>query len=65
MSARVIEMVSSLLTNIEFFSKWCISFSYEVIETATDVFLILEYVDGGELFDYIVNNGKANILSMK
>jgi 5'-AMP-activated protein kinase catalytic alpha subunit len=36
-----------------------------VIETTTDVFLILEYVDGGELFDYIVNNGKVHELSIK
>lgn len=32
---------------------------YEVIPTATDIFLILEYVAGGELFDYIVQHGKS------
>ena len=31
---------------------------YEVIETATDVFMFLEYVSGGELFDMIVQKGK-------
>eukprot|EP00300_Choanocystis_sp_HF-7_P009458 c16447_g1_i3.p1 GENE.c16447_g1_i3~~c16447_g1_i3.p1 ORF type:complete len:457 (+),score=82.54 c16447_g1_i3:257-1627(+) len=31
---------------------------YEVIYTATDVFMIMEYVSGGELFDYIVTHGK-------
>eukprot|EP01028_Stygiella_incarcerata_P011279 TRINITY_DN62_c0_g1_i1.p1 TRINITY_DN62_c0_g1~~TRINITY_DN62_c0_g1_i1.p1 ORF type:complete len:508 (-),score=123.69 TRINITY_DN62_c0_g1_i1:259-1782(-) len=31
---------------------------YEVIETMTDIFLIMEYVSGGELFDYIVSRGK-------
>ena len=32
---------------------------YEVIPTATDIFLILEYVAGGELFEYIVQHGKS------
>lgn len=31
---------------------------YEVIETATDVFMFIEYVSGGELFDLIVQKGK-------
>lgn len=31
---------------------------YEVIETATDIFMVMEYVSGGELFDHIVTNGK-------
>ena len=31
---------------------------YEVIPTATDIFLILEYVAGGELYDYIIQHGK-------
>lgn len=32
---------------------------YEVIPTATDIFLILEYVAGGEMFEYIVRHGKS------
>ena len=32
---------------------------YEVIPTTTDIFLILEYVAGGELFEYIVRHGKS------
>jgi serine/threonine protein kinase len=28
---------------------------YEVIYTPSDIFMILEYVSGGELFDHIVN----------
>lgn len=31
---------------------------YEVLPTASDIFLIMEYVDGGELYDYIVKQGK-------
>lgn len=33
---------------------------YEVIETQADVFMVMEYVDGGELFDFIVSNGKVS-----
>ena len=31
---------------------------YEVIDSPTDIFMIMEYVDGGELFDYLVANGR-------
>ena len=31
---------------------------YQVIETATDIYLVMEYIDGGELFDYIVQRGR-------
>lgn len=34
---------------------------YEVIETQTDVFLVMEYVSGGELFDYIVSKNKVHL----
>jgi len=33
---------------------------YEVIETPTDVFLVMEYGSGGELFDYIVSKGRLH-----
>jgi len=33
---------------------------YEVIDTPTDIFLISEYVSGGELFDYIVSKGRLS-----
>lgn len=33
---------------------------YEVIETPTDILLIMEYVSGGELFEYIVSHGRLN-----
>ena len=31
---------------------------YEIIETHKDLYLIMEYASGGELFDYIVSKGK-------
>lgn len=31
---------------------------YEVWENKSDLFLVLEYVDGGELFDYLVSKGR-------
>lgn len=31
---------------------------YEVIDTPTDIYVIMEYVKSGELFDYIVEKGR-------
>jgi 5'-AMP-activated protein kinase catalytic alpha subunit len=31
---------------------------YEVIDTPSDIFVIMEYVSGGELFDFIVSRGR-------
>lgn len=31
---------------------------FEVIDTPTDIFVVMEYVSGGELFDYIVSKGR-------
>jgi 5'-AMP-activated protein kinase catalytic alpha subunit len=33
---------------------------YEVIDTPTDIFLVNEYVSGGELFDFIVSKGRLS-----
>ena len=33
---------------------------YEVIDTPTDIFVVMEYVSGGELFDYIVSRGRLS-----
>lgn len=30
---------------------------YEVIETTSDIYVVIEYVKSGELFDYIVEKG--------
>jgi len=32
---------------------------YEVIDTPSDIFVVMEYVSGGELFDYIVAKGRV------
>ncbi|KAE8734504.1 hypothetical protein F3Y22_tig00000764pilonHSYRG00192 [Hibiscus syriacus] len=33
-----------------------ITLVYEVIETTTDIFMVVEYVESGELYDYIAGN---------
>lgn len=33
---------------------------YEIIETPKQIFLIMEYASGGELFEYIVANNRIN-----
>ncbi|CAM6001477.1 unnamed protein product, partial [Sphagnum balticum] len=33
---------------------------YKCVSTPTDIFLAMEYVSGGELFDYIIKNGKVS-----
>ena len=33
---------------------------YEIIETSKQLFLIMEYASGGELFDYVANSGPFN-----
>lgn len=48
------------ITNMKLFRHPHIIRLYEVIETTTDIFMIMEYVPGGELFDYIVSNGKLS-----
>lgn len=33
---------------------------FEIMETPEAIFMVMEYASGGELFDYIVENGKVN-----
>ena len=33
---------------------------YEVIETASDIFVVMEFVNGGEIFDYIVERKRLS-----
>jgi len=43
-----------------FFSLVCCR--YQVISTPTDFFMVMEYVSGGELFDYICKHGRVRII---
>lgn len=33
---------------------------YEVVETPSDIYVVMEYVKSGELFDYIVEKGRLH-----
>ena len=33
---------------------------YEVVETNSDIYVVMEYVKSGELFDYIVEKGRLH-----
>ena len=50
------------------FDKMKIYFSiyirYQVISTPTDIFMVMEYASGGELFEYIKSRGKVGFLSL-
>lgn len=37
----------------------CLCCRYQVISTPTDFFMVMEYVSGGELFDYICKHGRV------
>ena len=37
---------------------------YEVIYTPTDIYMVMEFVPGGELFDFIVSNGRVIVASL-
>lgn len=37
----------------------CLYLRYQVISTPTDFFMVMEYVSGGELFDYICKHGRV------
>lgn len=33
---------------------------FEIIHTKSDIFMVTEYINGGELFDYIIENGRLS-----
>lgn len=58
---RTLDVVGKIrreIQNLKLFRHPHIIKLYQVISTPTDIFMIMEYVSGGELFDYIVKNGK-------
>ncbi|KAK5583102.1 hypothetical protein RB653_004692 [Dictyostelium firmibasis] len=54
------EKIRREIQNMKLFRHPHIIKLYEVIETTTDIFMVMEYVTGGELFEYIVKNGKLS-----
>lgn len=57
-SLDVVSKIRREIQNLKLFRHPHIIKLYQVISTPTDIFMIMEYVSGGELFDYIVKNGK-------
>nr|XP_053629506.1 5'-AMP-activated protein kinase catalytic subunit alpha-2-like [Cherax quadricarinatus]QPF20893.1 AMP-activated protein kinase subunit alpha [Cherax quadricarinatus] len=56
-----LDMVSKIkreITNLKLFRHPHIIKLYQVISTPTDIFMVMEYASGGELFDYIKKKGK-------
>ncbi|XP_060574981.1 5'-AMP-activated protein kinase catalytic subunit alpha-2-like isoform X19 [Ruditapes philippinarum] len=54
----VVGKIRKEIQNLKLFRHPHIIKLYQVISTPTDIFMVMEYVSGGELFDYIVKNGK-------
>lgn len=58
-AAKMDQRIFSEIKILRLFSHPNICRLYDVIQTPTHIFLIMEYVEGGELFDYIVKEGKV------
>ena len=54
----VVGKIRREIQNLKLFRHPHIIKLYQVISTPTDIFMVMEFVSGGELFDYIVKNGK-------
>jgi len=54
----VVGKIKREIQNLKLFRHPHIIKLYQVISTPTDIFMVMEYVAGGELFDYIVKHGK-------
>ena len=54
----VVGKIRREIQNLKLFRHPHIIKLYQVISTPSDIFMIMEYVSGGELFNYIVKNGK-------
>jgi 5'-AMP-activated protein kinase catalytic alpha subunit len=57
-SLDVVGKIRREIQNLRLFRHPHIIRLYQVISTPSDIFLIMEYVAGGELFDYIVKHGR-------
>ncbi|CAB3981331.1 5 -AMP-activated kinase catalytic subunit alpha-2-like [Paramuricea clavata] len=58
-SLDVVGKIRREITNLKLFRHPHIIKLYQVISTPTDIFMIMEYVSGGELFEYILKHGKS------
>ncbi|XP_005096925.1 5'-AMP-activated protein kinase catalytic subunit alpha-2 [Aplysia californica] len=54
----VVGKIRREIQNLKLFRHPHIIKLYQVISTPTDIFMVMEHVAGGELFDYIVKNGR-------
>ncbi|CEF67670.1 5'-AMP-activated protein kinase catalytic subunit alpha-1 [Strongyloides ratti] len=54
----VVGKIRREIQNMQMFRHPHIIKLYQVISTPTDIFMFMEYVSGGELFDYIVKHGR-------
>ncbi|XP_061658228.1 5'-AMP-activated protein kinase catalytic subunit alpha-1 isoform X1 [Syngnathoides biaculeatus] len=57
-SLDVVGKIRREIQNLKLFRHPHIIKLYQVISTPTDIFMVMEYVSGGELFDHICKNGK-------
>ncbi|ESO92604.1 hypothetical protein LOTGIDRAFT_233053 [Lottia gigantea] len=57
-SLDVVGKIRREIQNLKLFRHPHIIKLYQVISTRTDIFMVMEYVAGGELFDYIVKHGR-------
>ncbi|CAD5209824.1 unnamed protein product [Bursaphelenchus xylophilus] len=58
---KILDVVGKIrreIQNLSLFRHPHIIKLYQVISTPTDIFMIMEYVSGGELFEYIVKHGR-------
>uniref|UniRef100_A0A915MI17 60S ribosomal protein L36 n=2 Tax=Meloidogyne incognita group TaxID=654580 RepID=A0A915MI17_MELJA len=58
MTLDVVGKIRREIQNLSLFRHPHIIKLYQVISTPTDIFMVMEYVSGGELFDYIVKHGR-------
>lgn len=57
-SLDVVGKIRREIQNLKLFRHPHIIKLYQVINTPSDIFMVMEYVSGGELFDHIVKNGR-------
>ncbi len=57
----VVEKIKREIQILKLFRHPHIIKLYEVISTPTDIFMIMEFVSGGELFDYIGESASNQI----